>query len=297
MENKASDISSSETVPADRFTFLRALGHLEPDETVRCPDYLAQIYLDEEWRDALSYRVAILKRFDASAPGAYAYGLARTHYIDNSLRSATDAGIRQVLILGSGFDSRADRFSLDEPISFFEFDRAVVHRIKKHRRDAAGLPKNINDVAAIPINFDKGDVSTLLDSIDINYSLPVVILAEGLLYYLNEDFFMSLLRFISTRAAKGSQLVFDYAHSNLLLHENDYYGGNTIAQFANKGVEAFKFLISPEQMTKTCARFGLSMVSKIDHEQMSTQFLKKIDGTQVAQPFGGFHFCTLVVTE
>src|ERR1700754_4606115 len=42
-------------------------------------------------------------------PGAYSSGLARTKFIDDLLEQSIRNGIKQVIILGAGFDTRALR--------------------------------------------------------------------------------------------------------------------------------------------------------------------------------------------
>ena len=134
--NTASTGSQGLLSPTERFTVLRALGVFETDERIRCQDSLAQFFLDDEWREALRFHSMILKRFESRTPGIYFYGLARTHFFDQILKHAIDSQISQILILGSGFDSRAFRFKAGNPINFFEFDRDDVIQ-KKHVRTVA----------------------------------------------------------------------------------------------------------------------------------------------------------------
>lgn len=54
---------------------------------------------------------------DVRWPGARPSGVARTRWIDDELREALTGGVRQVLILGAGFDAAAPSFILWEGVT------------------------------------------------------------------------------------------------------------------------------------------------------------------------------------
>lgn len=277
--------------PAQRFTLVRALGHLEADERVRCADHLAQHFLDAEWRLALRFRSALLKRLEANAPGAYGYGLARTGFVDARLRECIADGARQVLILGSGFDSRAYRFGGQIPLDVVELDRAAVHRVKAARAAAAALPEPPNPVVRIPVDFARLEPERFLPGLDLDFGKPVAVLAEGLLYYLPGAFFTSLVRFVGAHAAPGSILVFDFAHAALLGDSDGLYGGASVARFARESGERFHFTTDPVSVAQACADAGLTVTHDFDHDRMTDEHLRTSCGSVLGRPFGGFHLC------
>ncbi len=56
---------------------------------------------------------------------------ARTRYFDEYFRRAADAGVRQVVVLAAGLDSRAYRLSWPDATTIFELDRPQVLDFKR----------------------------------------------------------------------------------------------------------------------------------------------------------------------
>jgi methyltransferase (TIGR00027 family) len=281
----------SKNVAADRFTILRALGHRETDEKIRCMDGLAQFFLDEDWSEAIRFHKPMLKRFESSAPGAYGYCLARTRFMDEQLEEAISDGISQVVILGSGFDTRAYRVNQEDPVSFFELDRRAVHLEKQARATHPEIPETNHCIFRIPVDFDKNNIESFLNSLDIDYTKPTAILIEGLLYYMPEDFFLSLLSFCHNILPSKSRLIFDYALNDLLQLDNGMYGGKEVNEFAQNSDERFRYTTIPEQLTQLLSSSDFSIRKDMGHEDMSDQFLMDSSGELVASPMGGFRLC------
>jgi methyltransferase (TIGR00027 family) len=64
---------------------------------------------------------------------------ARTKYFDDYFRRATDAGVRQVVILAAGLDSRAYRLDWPAGTTIFELDRPQVLDFKREVLTDQGL--------------------------------------------------------------------------------------------------------------------------------------------------------------
>jgi|SRR5208337_3795114 len=64
----------------------------------------------------------IPKIIQSKGPGALSSGIARTKYIDDLLELTIRNGVKQVLILGAGFDTRALRLGFLNTISIIEID-------------------------------------------------------------------------------------------------------------------------------------------------------------------------------
>jgi methyltransferase (TIGR00027 family) len=102
----------------------------------------------------------------------FAYLAARTRFYDATVARALKSGIRQVIILGAGYDSRAWRLA-HEGVAYFEVDLPEVQSHKIERAPAGG-----------PI-YVSADLATdaageLLLAAGFVASVPSVILCEGL---------------------------------------------------------------------------------------------------------------------
>jgi len=116
---------------------LRAAGALERDPAVRNPDYFV-VHLLGPWLRAVSkvpplVRL-VIKLYERILPGGYHFHIARTKHIDTVLLQRLEEGIKQVVILGAGYDTRAYRFrELLTNITVFELDYPPTQVVKKER--------------------------------------------------------------------------------------------------------------------------------------------------------------------
>jgi O-methyltransferase involved in polyketide biosynthesis len=62
---------------------------------------------------------------------------ARVLWHDTQVQNAIDAGVRQIAVVGAGYDSRAWRFATDG-VQFYELDHVTTQRDKMRRAPANG---------------------------------------------------------------------------------------------------------------------------------------------------------------
>ena len=67
------------------------------------------------------------------------YQAVRTHFFDSYFTAAVDAGIRQIVILASGLDSRAFRLPWPAGTTIFEIDQPLVLQYKSATLAAEGV--------------------------------------------------------------------------------------------------------------------------------------------------------------
>ncbi|MFE9404283.1 class I SAM-dependent methyltransferase [Streptomyces sp. NPDC006530] len=126
----------------------------------------------------------------------------RTRFLDDLLRQACASGVRQVVLLGAGMDSRAFRMDWPEGTRLFEVDTAAPLDFK------AAVLRQEGAVARcerIPVAVDlREDWPAALAAAGHDPALPTVWIAEGLLIYLPEDAVELLLARTSAQSAPGS---------------------------------------------------------------------------------------------
>jgi len=136
----------------------------------------------------------------ASLPGpaqALSWIAARTKFYDQLAIDCLDAGIRQVVIVGAGYDARAWRFARDD-VRFVEVD----HSATQERKKALAPPGGPEFVAA------DLSVQRLADVLAPCLTLgePVLITCEGLTPYLTEPAVRSFLSQAAELCPAGSRL-------------------------------------------------------------------------------------------
>ncbi|ANH89764.1 SAM-dependent methyltransferase [Streptomyces sp. SAT1] len=128
----------------------------------------------------------------------------RTKFLDDLVRQAADSGIRQVVLLGAGMDSRAFRIDWPAGTRLFEVDTAAPLDFKASvlRRERA-VPRCERITVAADL---REDWPGALAAVGHDPAVPTVWIAEGLLIYLPEDAVELLLARISTQSAAGSRM-------------------------------------------------------------------------------------------
>ena len=132
------------------------------------------------------------------------YQAVRTLFFDTFFTNASAAGIRQVVILASGLDSRAYRLHWPQGTVVFEIDQPKVLEYKAAILSANGAePTAERHAVAIDL---RQDWPAALKGAGFDPALPTAWLAEGLLMYLPAEAQDRLFDQITELSASGSRL-------------------------------------------------------------------------------------------
>ncbi|MGF7235802.1 MAG: SAM-dependent methyltransferase [Frankia sp.] len=133
--------------------------------------------------------------------------IVRTRFYDDFLLAAGRDGIRQVVLLGAGLDSRAYRLPWAPGTQMYEVDLPPVLEYKRDVLAAAGLGPNCE---RHPVSADlAGDWPAGLVDAGFRPTAPTAWLAEGLLVYLDDPSATALLRRVTSWSAPGSRLALE----------------------------------------------------------------------------------------
>ncbi len=133
---------------------------------------------------------------------------ARTKYFDDYLLDTVRDGVRQVVILASGLDSRAYRLDWPAGTTVYEIDQPQVIEFKT--RTLAGLgaePTATRRTVAIDLRYDW---PAALREAGLDTSAPTAWLAEGLLIYLPSEAQDRLFDNITALSVPGSAIATEY---------------------------------------------------------------------------------------
>ncbi|MDX1889365.1 class I SAM-dependent methyltransferase [Mycolicibacterium sp. 050158] len=132
------------------------------------------------------------------------YQAVRTHFFDAFFADATAAGIRQIVILASGLDSRAYRIDWPAGTDVYEIDQPKVLEYKATTLAAHGARPSAA-LHEVPVDL-RQDWPAALTQAGFDASLPTAWLAEGLLMYLPAEAQDRLFTQVSELSAPGSQV-------------------------------------------------------------------------------------------
>ncbi|CAN5849858.1 class I SAM-dependent methyltransferase [soil metagenome] len=132
------------------------------------------------------------------------YQAVRTHYFDAYFAAAGAAGIRQMVILASGLDSRAYRLEWPTGTEVFEIDQPLVLEYKAATLTQHGAtPKAVRHEVAVDLRHDW---PAALTAAGFDPAQPTAWLAEGLLMYLPAEAQDRLFANIGELSAPGSRI-------------------------------------------------------------------------------------------
>jgi methyltransferase (TIGR00027 family) len=153
--------------------------------------------------------VKLLERFHTSnsPAGGNPFLPVRTRWFDDYLVRCMSSGLRQVIALGVGLDTRAFRLDLPEGTVMYEIDQVDVQNYKRHRLAAADAVARCD---RRPIDTDlAGDWVSALLAAGYDPAQPSAWFGEGLLYYLPEQTARAVLKRVAELSAPGSRLAVD----------------------------------------------------------------------------------------
>jgi methyltransferase (TIGR00027 family) len=129
---------------------------------------------------------------------------ARTRYFDEYFRAAAQAGVRQIVMLAAGLDSRAYRLDWPTGTTVFELDQPAVLEFKRRTLDDYGAsPRALRQEVAIDL---REDWPTALRASGFDEHEPSAWIAEGLLVYLPAAAQDQLFTGLDSLASSGSRL-------------------------------------------------------------------------------------------
>jgi methyltransferase (TIGR00027 family) len=208
-DNDTWDLASSVGVTATGVAAARALASAGPNPLINDPfaEPLVKAVGNDAFTKMLSGEVDLEgPEFDRRR---MAEGMAvRTRYFDDFFARATDAGLRQAVILASGLDSRAYRLSWPAGTVVFEVDQPQVIEFKTRTLNEVGA-KPTADLRVVGVDL-RNDWPAALRAKGFDVATPTAWIAEGLLVYLPPNAQDQLFDNIASLSASGSRLATEF---------------------------------------------------------------------------------------
>ena len=259
---------------------LRFLAVFDEREAIRGHDHLAEIFIPEERRGALKdphMRKWILE--NRVRPGMYEYMVARTAFFDGLVRNALNRNIPQIVFLGAGYDSRSFRFrDLIQDTRLFELDIATTQGQKKELLARADIviPEQ---VAFVPINFNKDDLGAVLANAGFDRQRETLFVWEGVIYYLPEEVVKGTLASVKANAPAGSIIGFDYARVLPAASGGDDAEKIRDYMKSKYKAEPIQFVVRDESIEGLLSQQGYKIISHLTANEMEKAYLSLPDGS------------------
>jgi methyltransferase (TIGR00027 family) len=264
---------------------LRALAAQDQRPEICGPDYLAEIFLDQDRRlhlqDAAA-RAWILH--NKTAPGVYEFMIARTRFFDERVEQALACNLPQIVFLGAGYDSRPYRFAGQiQDTHIFELDTLPTQQHKIAALEQAGVPIP-TQVVYVAVDFGTSDLRAALHAAEFDPTLRTLFVWEGVTYYLSAPAVDDVLKFIRENSPPSSSLCFDYARLSPQALEEDGVKQLRGHMRSNYAAEPVKFGIRAGELEPFLAERGFMLGEHLAPADMETRYLTLEGGTSIGKP-------------
>ncbi len=262
---------------AQYMAFFRALETKRRTGDRLFSDPFAIHFLDRKLRLAVRasnlpfFKTYLKKTIQKKIPGARSSGVARTKYIDDLLFSTIKTGVKQVIILGAGFDTRGSRLEFLRSIPVIEIDHPNTsnYKIDIYTTRLGALPQN---VTYCQIDFNKQSLEQLADENKFNLLIPTTIIWEGVTNYLTADAIDKTFSFVS-KFPGGSFIIFTYVHQQVLDDPGSFTGGEKLLRDLESMEERWTFGFLPNELSGYLSNFGLTLAEDLGATEYRNKYL------------------------
>jgi methyltransferase (TIGR00027 family) len=143
--------------------------------------------------------------------------LARKLWIDERARAALDGGLRQMAVLGAGYDPLCLRLAAAFPrAAFWELDHPDTQAVK--RRALEGHGARPDNVRLVPADLQSAVPDAVLAAAGWDAGRPSLAVMEGVVMYLDDAQLDGLLAALARALAPGSRLLLTMVDARSLAH-------------------------------------------------------------------------------
>jgi methyltransferase (TIGR00027 family) len=243
---------------------LAAVEHNEPPERRLVDDDLAESFLPAYLRAFVratrigAFRKAVIAASDRSGPGLWASLACRKRFIDERLSDPLNE-VGQVVILGSGLDTRPYRVARHNDLPVFEVDQqvnidrkaALVHKV------LGGLPASVR---LVTVDFERDDLMSALSGQGFHDDGATLFIWEGVTQYLTPEGVHATFEQLR-QTAPGSRLIFTYVRQDFIDGVN-LYGAQTLYRRIRKRQTLWKSGFEPERLEEILRGYGWRLIEQ-----------------------------------
>ena len=218
------------------------------------------------------------------APGFHEHLISRTRFIDDLIEKSAKEGIEQYVILGAGYDSRANRLNLTPSLKIFEVDQPEVSDIKLSK-----LPKdlpNLENITYVNVDFSYQSLSEQLLTAGFDQTKSTIITLEGVSQYITKEAVSSTIRELSL-ITKDARSIFFLSYVDELLNKdpaacfgkgypNPSKKANLIQTLSAKVGEPWISFYRDEEVESILAENGYAIKENVTLEDLNSLYFSPV---------------------
>ncbi len=255
------------------------------------PDNLGHFFVNGKWRKYLDTPLLSRNLLQEKLPGCIYYHLVRTKNFDYSLlKWIKQEKNSQVIILGTGFDTRPIRFNkelTESRITVYEVDlRAML--TYKERVISQSIGCTLDNVIYVPCNFQKNNIIEELAKHNFKFDKPTLILWEGVTYFLTQQIFEDYLGLFKKNLEGSLKITFDYAFRDYINGNLNFYGAKELSDVLVELGEPHLFGLNYDEVEAYFDGKGYSTTVNNTSFMLEALYIKDSYGNSVGKPHA-FH--------
>lgn len=255
----------------------RATESLRPDDERICYDPVAGRLMGPFWswltRNGFIKR-RFIRQLDTEDTGMANWIVGRTRYIDDFLKGQIQEGIKQLVILGAGYDTRAyGLHALEEQVKVIELDDLATLKFKVARVKIAlkSFPKNL---VYVPVDFTREKLEAKLVPRFYDRNLKTLFIWEGVTMYLTAEAVDQTLAFMAGNSGKGSTVVFDYLYESVVDGTCDLMEARKLRETCVKIGEPMLFGIGDDSIGQFLSTRGFEVLQNLSSKSLKDAYFK-----------------------
>jgi len=249
---------------------LRAMHQLYDGSPKILSDPITPLLLDE----GLLQRVQANREWqqDSRTTALRSHVVLRSRYAEDCLREATYRGVRQYVILGSGFDTFAYRQpAWAAPLRIFEVDHPASQRAKLERLRSSNIPTPPN-LEFISADFESRSLGDALALGSLDFRSPVFFSCLGVLVYLPQTSVSEIFQMVASFPAP-SEIVFTFSQGDRSFEDNP--GRPSLADEVAALGEPWRSYHDPAALCRELSEAGFSRVSLLSPEEAKDLYYRE----------------------
>eukprot|EP00879_Flechtneria_rotunda_P000635 GHRR01000748.1.p1 GENE.GHRR01000748.1~~GHRR01000748.1.p1 ORF type:complete len:385 (+),score=106.17 GHRR01000748.1:472-1626(+) len=220
-------------------------NHNDDDLAQRLRDTLmperGRLHRDKSW--VLKFKTGLLNTPYLGIPGIVNFIDVRTQWFDAAVKRAIADGIKQIVIIAAGYDTRAYR--LGQPgVKFYEIDLPNDSEKKKELVKQHMPADKYTWPEFVGADLSKVSLIEALSNTSFDTTKRTLFTMEGLIYYLPPAAVKQQLTSISETAVAGSRLFFDYLHLQTVAGDVFNPGFETMMVVGYRPIAALNCMLS-----------------------------------------------------
>ncbi len=192
----------------------------------------------------------------------------RHRVAEDEVGTAYDRGVRQVVILGAGFDTFASRNAY-AGLRVWEVDHPATQAVKLDTLRAQGIP--IPDSAVYTaVDFETEDLAERLAEAGFDRTAPAVFLWLGVVPYLTRNAVEQTLKYVAS--VPGASVVFDHPEPVSSLDARRRQWHERRAAAVRRAGEPWITAFDPAELSALLEGFGMPVTDDVDVRQIAIRW-------------------------